>query len=245
MSEQVYLIFGGTGSIGSAVCKKLTDSGATVIAAGRSANGDDTAGSGLAFKKVDATDPEAVEGCINEVVDEHGGIHGVANCVGSLLLKPAHLTSLEEWRETIDLNLASAFYILKYAAKPMMKQGGSVVLVSSAAARVGLSNHEAIAAAKAGIEGLTVSAAASYAKNGIRVNAVAPGMVRSQLTDKLTRNENMEQASIAMHALERLGEPEDVANAIAWLLQPEQSWVTGQVFGIDGGLARVRPRMKA
>ena len=124
----------------------------------------------------------------------------------------------------------------------MIKGEGSVVLISSAAARIGLANHEAIAAAKAGILGLTLSAAATYASRGLRVNAVAPGLVRTPMTTRITSNEKAAESSRGLHALGRLGEPEDVARMIAWLLDPAQSWVTGQVFGVDGGLSSVRSR---
>lgn len=123
-----------------------------------------------------------------------------------------------------------------------MTPGGSIVLVSSAAARIGFANHEAIAAAKAGVIGLTLSAAATYGPRHIRVNCVAPGLVRTPMTSRLTANEVALKASTAMHPLGRIGEPEDVAAAIEWLLSPEQSWVTGQVLGIDGGLGSVRSR---
>ena len=116
------------------------------------------------------------------------------------------------------------------------------MLVSSVAARIGLANHEAIAAAKAGIIGLTLAAAASYAERGIRVNCVAPGLVRTPLTARLTATEAALKVSAAMHPLGRIGEPGDVAAAIAWLLDPQQSWITGQVLGIDGGLATIQAR---
>ena len=121
-----------------------------------------------------------------QIAERYGRIDGVVNCVGSLLLKPAHLTSDKEWDATLINNLHSAFYVLREAARIMMKGGGgSIVLISSAAARVGLANHEAIAAAKAGILGLTLSAAATYASKGIRVNAVAPGLVRTPMTERI------------------------------------------------------------
>jgi NAD(P)-dependent dehydrogenase (short-subunit alcohol dehydrogenase family) len=158
------------------------------------------------------------------------------------LLKAAHLTSLEEWNAVITTNLTSAFAVVSSAAKAMRQRGGSIVLVSSAAARIGLANHEAIAAAKAGVSGLTLSAAATYASKGIRVNAVAPGLVRTALTERIGKNAKSAEASQAMHALGRLGEPADVASCITWLLDPANAWVTGQVIGIDGGLASLRSR---
>jgi NAD(P)-dependent dehydrogenase (short-subunit alcohol dehydrogenase family) len=90
-----------------------------------------------------------------------------------------------------------------------------------------------------------LSAAASYAPRGIRVNGVASGMVRTQLTERLTSSEPALKASTAMHALGRIGEPSDIASAIAWLLDPKQSWVTGQVLSVDGGMSAVKPRIGA
>jgi len=183
-----------------------------------------------------------VEAAAARAVEAHGRLDGLANCVGSILLKPAHLTSEEEWDAVVATNLKSAYAAVRAAARAM-SAGGSVVLVSSAAARLGLANHEAIAAAKAGVIGLALSAAASYAPKGIRVNAVAPGLVRTPMTSRITGNEAALKASTALHALGRVGEPEDVASAIAWLLDPAQSRVTGQVIGVDGGLATLRSRV--
>ena len=92
--------------------------------------------------------------------------------------------------------------------------------------------------------GLTLSAAATYASMGIRVNAVAPGLVRTALTQRLLSSAGADAAR-AMHALGRVGTPEDVASLIAWMLDPRQDWITGQVFGVDGGLATVRPKVRA
>ena len=191
---------------------------------------------------LDATRFEEVDACVEKVLQLHGRLDGVANCIGSLLLKPAHSTSEAEWLATVATNLTTAFAVLRAATKAMLNTGGSIVLVSSAAARIGLANHEAIAAAKAGVIGLTLSAAATYGPRGIRVNCVAPGLVRTPMTARLTANEASLKASTAMHALGRIGEPQDVATAIEWLLSPEQSWITGQVLGIDGGLGSVRSR---
>ncbi len=179
---------------------------------------------------------------LERVVGECGPIDALVNCAGSLLLKPAHLTSEREFREAIDHNLTTAFSAVRAGAKAMMSSGGSIVLCATAAARAGFANHEAIAAAKGGVIGLTMAAAASYGPRNIRVNCVAPGLVETPLTTRITQNEASLKSSQAMHALGRIGRPEDIASAIDWLIDPENAWVTGQVFGVDGGLGTVRAR---
>lgn len=243
MSERV-LILGGGGGIGSAVARLVVARGGRVFLAGR-----DTARLqaiaaelGMPWGTVEATDPDAIDAVADAAAAELGGLTGITNCVGSILLKPAHLTSTADWASTLATNLTSGFGCVRAAGRLLKADGGSVVLVSSAAARIGLPNHEAIAAAKAGIIGLVLSAAATYARQKIRFNAVAPGLTRTPLAAGLVASELAEKASVAMHPLGRLGEPEDVARAIAWLLDPQQSWVTAQVIGIDGGLADVKGR---
>jgi NAD(P)-dependent dehydrogenase (short-subunit alcohol dehydrogenase family) len=125
-----------------------------------------------------------------------------------------------------------------------MPDGGSVVLLSSVAARAGLANHEAVAAAKAGVAGLALSAAASYVSRGLRFNVVSPGLVQTPMTENITRSETARKASLDLHPLGRLGEPADIAAAIAYLLGPESGWVTGQTIGVDGGLSTLRPPIR-
>jgi NAD(P)-dependent dehydrogenase (short-subunit alcohol dehydrogenase family) len=186
---------------------------------------------------VDASKIEELEKAVLSL----GAIQGIVNCAGSILLKPAHLVSEAEWRQTIETNLTTAFATVRAGAKALA-QGGSIVLCATAAARTGMANHEAIAAAKGGVIGLTLSAAATYAPRNIRVNCVAPGLVDTPLAARITSNEAALKLSTGMHALGRIGKPEDVASGIAWLLDPENSWVTGQILGIDGGLGTVRAR---
>ena len=189
---------------------------------------------------LDATDFEAVE----KAFAEAGELDGVVNFSGELLLRAAHMTSAAQYRQVIDASLTTAFATVRSAGKALSK-GGSVVLVSSAAAMAGFANHEAIAAAKAGVIGLMLSAAATYASSRIRVNAVAPGLTKTPMTSFLTGNDASRKASEAMHALGRLGEPEDVARAVVFLLDPANEWITGQVLAVDGGLSRVRPKSRA
>ncbi|QDT72705.1 SDR family NAD(P)-dependent oxidoreductase [Lacipirellula limnantheis] len=241
---RTYVILGASGGIGSALARRLAAQGAKLVLAARDSDRlrQLAAELGAVAAPLDAANFAQVDACVNLGIETFGRLDGVANCVGSLLLKPAHNTTDAEWHDTVAANLTTAFAAVRAGAKAMFKTGGSIVLVSSAAASVGLANHEAIAAAKAGVIGLTLSAAATYAARGIRVNCVAPGLVATPLTARLTGNEASLKASAAMHPLGRIGNPAEIASAIEWLLSPEQSWVTGQTLGVDGGLATLRAR---
>ena len=245
-NSPVMLIVGGAGGIGSAVARKLAARGAKLILASRNTErlAVVAAETDAETFPLDARDSAAVDALIQSIHTSHGRLDGLVNCAGSILLKPAHSITDQEFADTLATNLTTAFNLLRAAARVMMKQagGGSIVLCSSVAARRGLVNHEAIAAAKAGVEGLALAAAASYARFSMRVNCVAPGLTRTELTKSLTQNETIAKLSAAMHPLGRIGEPEDVASAIAWLLDTEQKWVTGQVIGVDGGLGAVQAR---
>jgi len=236
------VVLGASGGIGAETCRRLRGKGARLVLAGRNEEQLAELASALdvSSRIVDAKNIEDVERIISEAHEALGRIDGIVNCVGSLLLKPAHLTTAAEWHDTIATNLTSAFAVVR-AGRRVMEQGGSIVLMSTAAARTGLPNHEAIAAAKAGVIGLMRSAAATYASRGIRVNAVAPGLVKTKLTERIWSNDKSAKFSEGLHALGRLGEPSDVASLIVWLLQSENDWITGQVFGVDGGLATLRP----
>jgi NAD(P)-dependent dehydrogenase (short-subunit alcohol dehydrogenase family) len=232
------LVLGASGGIGSETCRMLRQQGANVVLAVRREEALQALSAELdtPYQIVDATSLEAMEQCVRTAVETVGTIHGIVNCVGSVLLKPAHLTSGAEWDDTLSTNLTSAFATVRAGYQALKKEGGSIVLLSTAAARIGLPNHEAIAAAKAGVIGLMQSAAASYASRNIRINAVAPGLTKTEMTRRIWSHEKSAAMSQGLHALGRLGEPRDVASLIVWLLQPENDWVTGQVFGVDGGL---------
>jgi NAD(P)-dependent dehydrogenase (short-subunit alcohol dehydrogenase family) len=228
-----FLIIAGSSAIGQATFSLLRAEGHEVIRTARDRTRIDP------DVILDATDFEAVD----DVLRQAGPLDGVVNCAGSLLLRSAHQTTRSQYEDVISASLTTAFATVRAAGKHMTS-GGSVVLISSAAARQGLANHEAIAAAKAGILGLTLSAAATYASNNLRFNAIAPGLIESPLTANLVSNDASRRVSESMHSLGRIGSPDDAARAIAFLMDPLNAWITGQVLGVDGGLATVRPKTR-
>jgi 3-oxoacyl-[acyl-carrier protein] reductase len=239
------LIFGGSGGIGRSIARDLVKRNIPVCLAARSEDALMAAVSEVGatgYVVADSTDLQQVEHAFTTAAAMLGGIRGVAHCVGSIVLKPAHLTSEAEFLNVINVNLTSAFFVMRTAARTMT-EGGSVVLFSSAAARIGLANHEAIAAAKGGIIGLTLSAAATYAARGLRVNCIAPGLVATALSEKITGNPSAAAFSTALHPLGRLGHPDDVGGLAGLLLSNDAAWITGQVFGVDGGLATVKTKV--
>ena len=240
-----YLIIAGSSDIGLATARRLIQHGHQVTMTSRHEEQRAAAIElGATFSLLDASNFTAVQ-ALFESITQAQPLQGVVNCAGSLLLKPAHLCSETDYQQTIQANLSTAFAVVRAAGKTMVKQGGSVVLIASAAALVGLPNHEAIAAAKAGIIGLALSAASTYAVNNLRVNVVAPGLVETKLTHSLVGSDALRKISASMHPLNRIGTVEDVACAICFLLDPENSWITGEVLRVDGGLSHLRSKPKA
>ncbi len=192
---------------------------------------------------LDASDFEAVDQAFLNAKQKFGQIDGVVNFSGSLLLRSAHLTSKDQYQEVINSSLTTSFAVTRAAGRHM-NNGGSVVFISSAAASIGLVNHEAISAAKAGVIGLALSASATYAEKNLRFNVVAPGLVATSLTKNITANQQSLEYSTSMHSLGRIGKPEDIARAVVFLLDPKNDWITGQVLNVDGGLSSSKTRIR-
>ena len=237
-------ILGATGTIGTALAKRLVRQGRSLLLVGRDAGKLATLSQEIdqPFESVNFSESHDLEKALKRASELHGDYDALVNCIGSVLLKPAHSTSDDEFRRVMETNLFTAFATVRAGATLLRERGGSIVLFASAAAEIGIPNHEAIAAAKAGVIGLARSAAATYAGQNIRVNVVSPGLVRTEMTRRIWENPASASASTQMHALRRLGEPEHVASLAAWLLDAENDWMTGQVIGIDGGLGHVLAR---
>ncbi|MCK5944366.1 MAG: SDR family oxidoreductase [Planctomycetes bacterium] len=235
-----FAVLGATGAVGSQVARLLHDRGAQLALLARDADRLRPLADELGATAVTLPDagPASVRDALLQACADRP-LAGVAHCIGSLLLKPARRTTVEEWHDVIQTNLSSAFGVTM-AAPVRMTDGGSVVFCSSVAATLGLANHEAVAAAKAGLIGLARAAAASNARRGIRFHCVAPALVDSQMTEAMLARSGMREAAAKQNPLGRIGTPADVARAIVFLLDPTNDWIDGQVLGVDGGFGVLR-----
>lgn len=232
LSGRNYLIVGASSGIGAAIVQQLRDRGAQVYAWGRQP----MEGLGLYWDSWDVLSEDSPPSAnLPEV------LHGLAYMPGNIPLKPFHRTTIEDFHQTMSINLMGAVKTIQAALPSLKKAGGSsVVLMSTVAARVGMPFHSSIAAAKAALEGLTLSLASEYASQQIRFNAVAPSLTHTPLASTLLSTPEKMEASGKRHPLGRVGEATEPAAAVRFLLDPESSWVTGQIWGVDGGMASLK-----
>ncbi len=188
--------------------------------------------------QVDCRSFEDTMSFISECKDEVEHINGIVALPGSILLKPPHLVTDEDFEATINTNLKTAFSVIRAAGR--LLSDSSIVLMSTAAVSIGLANHEMIVASKAGIESMVKSASLTYARKSLRFNAVAPGLVNTPLSSRIVNNPAALEISLKMTPSSRIGEPDDISSMICFLLDPKNNWITGQTFRVDGGLSSTK-----
>lgn len=250
MNQTVALITGGATGIGKAVALKLAARGVTVIISGRRQDVGDAAvaelsavaqnGAQVRFIQNDVSDEGAVMSMIERTVAEFGRLDmavnnaGISNETGTLMQ-----SSSQNYREMLDINVVGVYNCMKHEIAQMLKQGhGSIVNLASIAGLNGIAYAGPYGSTKHAVVGLTKSSAVDHAAQGIRINGVAPGAIKTDIIAKQLdgSDANYNEASIAaMHPMNRLGKPEEVANAVCWLLSDESSFVTGHILNVDGG----------
>jgi NAD(P)-dependent dehydrogenase (short-subunit alcohol dehydrogenase family) len=240
------IIFGGSGGIGSAVAEALAGRGQPIHLVGRDqARLAAIAGrTGASVSVADVEDPDSISQAVAEAADRGGGaLKGLCYAVGTINLKPLARLTGADFQRDFAINALGAARAVQ-AALPALKAAegpASVLFFSTVAVAQGFSAHASVAMAKGAVEGLTLALAAELAPK-IRVNAIAPSLTRTPLAAGLTANDSMAAAIGQMHALQRLGEPADIAPLAALLLGDESAWITGQIIGVDGGRSSLRAK---
>lgn len=220
------VLVGGNSGIGKALATQLQESGATLFMYSKSGEG---------TTAVDFSEDFDTLPGLPEVID------GVVYCPGTINLKPFHRITIAEFKQEMDVNFFGAVRLLQACLKGLKKSANpSVVLFSTVAVQTGMGFHAGIASAKGAIEGLTRSLAAEWAPSKIRVNAIAPSLTETPLAAALLSSPERKEASDKRHPLGRVGTPEDIAEATAFLLSSKSAWMTGQIIHVDGGMAHLK-----
>lgn len=223
-----YLLVGSGSAIASNVIQKLLDDGHELWTVSRSS--EYISQHHRVINIVDETFPE------DYLPDT---LHGLVYFPGTIILKPFHRITIEEFVSEYQINFLGAIKSIQ-AALPALKKGyASVVLISTVAATIGLGFHSSIASSKAALEGLSKSLAAEYSPT-LRFNVVAPSITDTPLAEKLLSTDEKKINSGKRHPLGRIGEARDIASAILFLLGKESSWITGQTLHVDGGMSTVK-----
>lgn len=231
-----FLIVGGTSGVGLDLAKRIQEEEGNVIVAARH-HTEEVQQLGFQFIQVDVLNDDVKE-AFKALPEE---VHGLVYVPGSITLKPFQALKEDQLYEDFNINVMGAIKSAQGALKSLKKSGdASVVFYSTVATQVGMPYHVSVATAKAALEGLGKSLAAELVKSNIRVNVIAPSLTNTPLASNLLSTEEKQESSKQRHPLGRYGEIKDLSGLTQFLLSDEASWITGQVIGVDGGLAGVR-----
>ena len=239
LKENNIIVTGATGGIGNSIIKKLYDAGANILATGTK----DEKLQELKKKfqniqifKFDISQTENLENFIEDATKKLGGkLDCIINNAGITQDNLAIRMSIEEWKKVIDINLTSTFLISKFAIKKMLKnKKGKIINITSVVGHTGNLGQTNYTASKAGIIAMSKTLATEYAKKNININCISPGFIKTAMTDKL--DDKFKDAIISKIPSSRLGEPDDIANAVLFLCSDQSSYINGETLHVNGGM---------
>ena len=239
LNNKNIIVSGASGGIGNSIVKKLNESGANILASGTRIEKLEELKKDfekIKILKFDISESEKIEDFIENATDELGGsLDCIVNNAGITQDNLAIRMSLDEWKKVIDINLTSTFLMSKFAIKKMLKnKSGKIVNITSVVGHSGNLGQANYTASKAGIVAMSKSLAIEYAKKNININCISPGFIKTAMTDKI--DDKFKELIISKIPSARLGEPEDIANAVLFLASSQSDYINGETLHVNGGM---------
>ena len=239
LKNKKIIVTGASGGIGNAIVKKLTESGANVLATGTKVEKLEELKSKYANIKIlsfNISQSEKIEEFIENATNQLGGnLDCIVNNAGLTEDNLAIRMSLDEWKKVIDINLTSTFLLSKFSVKKMLKnKSGKIINITSVVGHTGNLGQANYTASKAGIVAMSKSLALEYAKKNINVNCISPGFIKTAMTDNL--DEKFKEIIISKIPSAKLGEPADIANAVLFLASDQSNYINGETIHVNGGM---------
>ena len=232
------IVTGASGGIGNSIVEKLYDYGANVLASGtRLEKLEELKNKFNRIKilKFDISQSDKIEEFIDNAANELGGLDCIVNNAGITQDNLAIRMSIDEWKKVIDINLTSTFLMSKFAIKKMLKnKKGKIINITSVVGHTGNLGQANYTASKAGLVAMSKSLAIEYAKKNINVNCISPGFIKTAMTDKI--DEKFKEVIVSKIPSARLGEPEDIANAVLFLASENSNYINGETLHVNGGM---------
>ena len=239
LKKKNIIVTGASGGIGNAIIKKLSEAGANILASGTRIEKLEELKKnfeGLKILKFDISQSDKIEEFVDNATNELGGsLDGIVNNAGITQDNLAIRMSLDEWQKVININLTSTFLMSKFAIKKMLKNKyGKIVNITSVVAHTGNLGQANYTASKAGIVAMSKSLAIEYAKKNININCISPGFIKTAMTDKI--DDKFKEVIISKIPSARLGEPDDIANAVLFLSSDQSNYINGETLHVNGGM---------
>ena len=239
LKDKKIIVTGASGGIGNSIIKRLNDCGANILATGTKIEKLEKLKSkfkNVKILKFDISQSNKIEEFIENATKElEGGLDCLVNNAGITQDNLAIRMSLEEWKKVIDINLTSTFLMTKFAIKKMLKnKSGKIINITSVVGHTGNLGQANYTASKAGIVAMSKSLAIEYAKKNININCISPGFIKTAMTDKI--DEKFKEVIISKIPSARLGEPEDIANAVLFLASDQSDYINGETIHVNGGM---------